>query len=177
MKITKLFTTLIIVFIIWYFTQDMWMPLLWTTDLGIQEEQQIQEEVQEIQEEVAIQQPCITVLAPEANTTVSFPLTITAQIDYACWIIFEAQAGIVTLEQDGMIISQIDPETGEWLFTVQGEYYLPENYPVTAQTTLFAIDEGYTWPAEIIITADNPCGDDPSCPENPTPILIPVTLP
>jgi hypothetical protein len=59
--------------------------------------------------------------------------------------------------------------------TVDSDYYEESNYPVTAQ----AIIESSTasaWAAELVITPENPCGNDPECPAVPAPIIIPVVV-
>ena len=60
---------------------------------------------------------CLTITTPSVGTTVNFPLTIEGTIDYGCRTIFEAQAGLVTIEQNGQVISPVDPDNG--LFMVQ----------------------------------------------------------
>jgi hypothetical protein len=60
---------------------------------------------------------CVTITTPAVGTTVSFPLTIEGIIDYGCRTIFEAQAGLVTIQQNGQVISQLDPNNG--FFMVQ----------------------------------------------------------
>jgi hypothetical protein len=124
MKVTKLLVTLIILAILAYFTQSYWMPLLNPV-------QEIQEEI--IEEEIVEEIPalsCITITAPQANQTVSFPLTVTANIDYGCWTIFEGQAGVVELIQNNQVASTMG------FLTVDGDYYEESNYPVTAQAII-----------------------------------------
>lgn len=127
------------------------------------------------QEEVVVeeeQQPevsCITVTSPQPNETVSFPLTVTATIDYGCWTIFEAQAGVAGLLQNNQIVSPVG------LMAVSGDYYDQTSYPVTAQATI-ASTTAVAWTAELVITPENPCGNSPECPPVPDPIVIPVVI-
>lgn len=127
------------------------------------------------QEEVVVeeeQQPevsCITVISPQPNETVSFPLTVIATIDYGCWTIFEAQAGVAGIIQNNQVSSAIG------LLTVTGDYYDQTSYPVTAQATI-ATSTAVSWAAELIITPENPCGNSPECPPVPDPIVIPVVI-
>lgn len=85
-KISNALIILILLVVGGYFTQDYWMPMI-----APAQEEVVVEEVMEDVEEVS----CITVTSPQPNATVSFPLTITATIDYGCRMIFEAQAGII----------------------------------------------------------------------------------
>ena len=181
MKVTQTLTVIIILIVIAYFTQNHWMPLVNPArETSIVEEEIIEEEEQnEDQEEDQLSymnNGCVTITSPAVGATMSIPLTVTATIDYGCRVIFEAQAGVVTLEQNGETISTIDPNTGDGLFMVQGEYMDQNNYPVTAQTTISMLSGSSSWAAELIIIPENPCGSAPECPPTPAPILVPVVL-
>lgn len=120
-KISNALIILILLVVAGYFTQDYWMPMIAPA----------QEEV--VVEEVIPEEPevsCLTVTSPQPNQTVTFPLTVTATIDYGCWTIFEAQAGVVGVLQGNQIVSPVG------LLTITGDYYDQMSYPVTAQTTI-----------------------------------------
>ena len=157
-KISNALIILILLVVAGYFTQDYWMPMI----TPAQEEVVVEEEQQP---EVS----CITVTSPQPNQAVSFPLTVTATIDYGCWTIFEAQAGVVGLLQNNQIVSPVG------LMTVSGDYYDQTSYPVTAQATI-ASTTAVAWAAELVITPENPCGNSPECPPVPDPIVIPVVI-
>ena len=124
--------------------------------------------VEEVGEEIQVPN-CLTVTSPQPNEAVTFPLTITASIDYGCWMIFEAQAGIIGTLQNNQIVSPV------WALMVQWDYYEQINYPVTAQATI-ASSTAVAWPAELVITPENPCGTGPDCPTVPDSIVIPVII-
>lgn len=129
------------------------------------QEEVVVEEVMEDVEEVS----CITVTSPQPNATVSFPLTITATIDYGCRMIFEAQAGIIWLIQNSQIVSPVGA------LMTQGDYYDQASYPVTVQATI-ASSTAVSWAAELVITPENPCGNAPECPPAPANVTIPVMI-
>lgn len=116
-KISNALIILILLVVAGYFTQDYWMPMI----------SPAQEEVI-VEEEVAVS--CITITSPQPNATVTFPLTVTATIDYGCRVIFEAQAGVAGILQNNQVSSAIG------LLMVTGDYYDQASYPVTAQTTI-----------------------------------------
>jgi len=180
MKVTQTLIIIIILIVVAYFTQSQWMPLVNPArETPVVEEEMIDEEQDEDQDEQELSymnNGCVTVTSPAVGATISIPLTVTATIDYGCRVIFEAQAGIVTLEQNGEMISTIDPNTSDGLFMVQGEYMDQNNYPVTAQTTISMLSGSTSWAAELIIMPENPCGDAPECPPTPAPIIVPVVL-
>lgn len=122
-KISNALIILILLVIAGYFTQDYWMPMI----APAQEEVIVEEEVV-VEEEPEVS--CITITSPQANETVSFPLTVTASIDYGCRVIFEAQAGVAGLLQNNQIVSPVG------LMTVSGDYYNQTSYPVTAQAII-----------------------------------------
>lgn len=124
--------------------------------------------VEEVVEEVEVPS-CITVTSPQPNQAVTFPLTITASIDYGCWTIFEAQAGVAGILQNNQIVSPVG------LLAVTGDYYDQANYPVIAET-IISSSTAVTGAAELIITPENPCGNSPECPPVPDPIVIPVVI-
>jgi hypothetical protein len=158
-KISNALIILILLVVAGYFTQDYWMPMIAPA-----------QEV--VIEEVIPEEPelsCITITSPQPNATVTFPLTITATIDYGCRVIFEAQAGVAGLLQNSQIVSPVG------LLTVTGDYYDQASYPVTAQATI-ASSTAVSWAVELVITPENPCGNDPECPAVPDPIVIPVVI-
>jgi hypothetical protein len=93
-----------------------------------QEDVVIEEEV--VEEEILEVASCITIVSPQPNQPVSFPLNIVARLDYGCRVIFEAQAGVAGLLQSNQIVSPIA------FLMVQGDYYEQGSYPVTAQATI-----------------------------------------
>ncbi len=121
-KISNALIILILLVVAGYFTQDYWMPMI----SPAQEEVIVEEEI--VEEEVAVS--CITITSPQPNATVTFPLTVTATIDYGCRVIFEAQAGVAGILQNNQVSSAIG------LLMVTGDYYDQASYPVTAQTTI-----------------------------------------
>jgi len=159
-KISNALIILIILVVAGYFTQDYWMPMI----TPAQEEVVVEEVVEEV--EVA---SCITITSPQPNQAVTFPLTITATIDYGCRVIFEAQAGVAGILQNNQIVSPVG------LLAVQWDYYDEASYPVTAQATI-PTSTAVAWPAELVITPENPCGNAPECPTVPSPIVIPVII-
>lgn len=121
------------------------------------------------------QNTCIHITTPIEGTTLSFPLTITGTIDYACRPIFEAEAGYATIQYNGQDISSVSADNG--IVTVIGEYYEASYYPVSRATTIQSINENYSGPVDLVISPTSPCGDSPECPPLPAPVIIPVTLP
>lgn len=122
-KISNALIILILVVVAGYFTQDYWMPMI----APAQEEVVVEDEVV-VEEEPEVS--CITITSPQPNTAVSFPLTITATIDYGCRVIFEAQAGVAGIIQNNQVASAIG------FLMVGGDYYEQSSYPVTAQATI-----------------------------------------
>lgn len=138
-------------------------------------QEQPTQETENNEEQSFANNSCVTITTPAVGTTVSFPLTVEWTIDYGCRTIFEAQAWLVTIEQNGQVISPLDPNNG--FFMVQWDYYDQSNYPVTVQTTIQNLLGAYTGPAELVITAPDPCGDSPECPADPAPLIMPIMLP
>lgn len=119
---------------------------------------------------------CLTITSPAIGETVSFPLTVEGTIDYGCRMIFEWQAWVVTIEKNGQVISPVD--TSNALFIAQSNYRDPNNFPVTAETTISHLLSGtYTGAAELVITPDDPCGNAPDCPPDEEPVRVPIVLP
>ncbi len=121
------------------------------------------------------EESCVTVITPLSGSTVSFPLEVTISLEYDCWTIFEAQAGVAVISQNGNDISPVDSNNG--LMAVQVGYMDSSNYPVTATTMITSLTGPFSGSAEIIITPESPCGDGPECPPTPDPLVIPIMLP
>jgi hypothetical protein len=121
------------------------------------------------------EESCVTLLTPISWSTVSFPLEVSISLEYGCWTIFEAQAGVAVISQNGNNISPIDINNG--LMAVQDEYMDINNYPVTATAMITTLNGVFSGAAEIIITPENPCGTGPECPPSPDPLIIPIILP
>jgi hypothetical protein len=161
-KISNIFIIIILLIVSAHFTKNYWMPMV-----DLEEEAVITQEV--VEQEETKQLSCIVITTPQADETISFPLIVKATIDYGCWIIFEAQAGTVWLFQNNQLVSSIG------FLMVDGDYYDQANYPITAQAIIES-SSVYTWAVELIISPENPCGDDIQCPPLPKPLRLPINI-
>ncbi len=118
---------------------------------------------------------CIAITTPNADATVSFPLTVSGTLEYGCRPIFEADAGFAVIQQDDQAITTLSADNG--LMMVSGEYYQESDYPITRTTTIQNLSGTYTGPAELVLSPSSPCGESPDCPVLPEPISISINLP
>lgn len=110
----------------------------------------------------------IAVQAPVANSTVTFPLTVTAVVDNTqgttcTWTVFEAQAGLVELKNGANVVVASAPlmTAANWMVST------PVTYTATLQPSPLPPAGAYT----LVITEENPSGEG-----TPGVVTIPVTF-
>lgn len=119
-------------------------------------------------EQVAIASCGITVTSPLSNTTVAFPLSVSAIVDntnasaLGCsWTVFEAQAGVVKV-MNGMT------QVGMGLLMTASDWMTTAPVAYTANVTLSSAVVSGT-PLTLVIEEENPSGEG-----TPSTIVIPV---
>ncbi len=110
----------------------------------------------------------ITVQTPASNSTISFPLTVTAVVDNTqgttcTWTVFEAQAGLVELKNNANVVVVSVPlmTAANWMTAT----------PVTYTATLQPSPVPPPGPYALVITEENPSGEG-----TPGVVSIPVTF-
>jgi hypothetical protein len=101
---------------------------------------------------------CLTVDSIAQGSTVTFPLTITGTINYACWGIFEGEAGFAHIKQNGQALSTASVDSG--LIRVTSAYYHQSDYPIDFTATIPSISGGVSGPAQLVITERGDLGED-----------------
>lgn len=124
--------------------------------------------IDESKQQVAMASCGLTVSSPLSNTTVAFPLTMTAVVDntnaseLGCsWTVFEAQAGVVKV-MNGVT------EVGMGLLMTASDWMTVSPVTYTANITLSSAVVSGT-PLTLVIEEENPSGEG-----TPSTIVIPV---